>query len=161
MSSNNRARVFFGGMFALVSRDAHPLNPALSVEARREVYLCLLSVWKPRPTACDKAYFCHDKFGASETWRDVFISRNRIGKTRAKKEGKRRTREEGGDGQGEGRRERGRKSDTEVSPMKRGKEAPRKTEGERIAFLEIPVSLLRRERTPCLDCIKRVTGDIC
>lgn len=48
MSSNNRARVFFGGMFALVSRDAHPLNPALSVEARREVYLCLLSVWKPR-----------------------------------------------------------------------------------------------------------------
>lgn len=87
--------IFFGGMFALVSRDAHPLNPALSVEARREVYLCLLSVWKPRLTACDKAYFCHDKFGASETWRDVFISRNRIGKTRAKKKGKRRTREEG------------------------------------------------------------------
>lgn len=28
--------------------------------------------------ACDKAYFCHDKFGASETWHVVFISRNRM-----------------------------------------------------------------------------------
>lgn len=133
--------------FALVSRDAHPLNPALLVEARREVYLCLLVSGSPDRRRAIKRIFVTTnlerlRLGATFLFREIA----RIGKTRAEKEEEGERGAGGRNNGGEGRRERGRKSDTPFQKCLRWKEggSSKETEGERIAFLEIPVSLLRR-----------------